>query len=54
MRVEGKPELHDNVQTDALSDVALRNLWDTLFYDTYFKACASVKRTLLLISINLP
>ena len=30
MRVEGKPELRDSVQTGGLSNVALQNMWDSL------------------------
>ena len=29
MRVEGKPELRDSGRPGALSDVALRNIWDS-------------------------
>ena len=29
MRVEGKPELRDNVQTGVLSNVTLQNMWDS-------------------------
>ena len=50
MRVEGKPELTDKVQTRRF--VERRSTKHVgQFCDTYFKACASVKRTLFMLVI---